>query len=140
MRFIVCMVHVIHSIVVFLLLFFLISKMNFKTSSKQYHYRTRQGIRDGKAKRWTRQFVAFEENDRNDRNRYPEMPSPKGARWTDYIRHRMTIMKRAIEVYTTEKYSRLRFDKYIESNRVSDKIAAQLVRRICHLFFSIMFD
>lgn len=102
--------------------------MNFKISSKKYHYMTRQGVRNSKAKRWTRQFVAFERNDRNDRTRYARMPSPKGENWKDYITHRLTIMKKAIEVYTTEKYSRLQFDKYIESNRVCDKIAAMLVR------------
>lgn len=102
--------------------------MNFTISSKKYHYLTKQGLRDDKAERWTRQFKQFEENDRNDRTKYPRMPSPKGNDWRDYIRHRLTIMKKAIEVYTTEKYTRLRFDKYIESNRVSDKIAAMLVR------------
>lgn len=111
--------------------------MNFKISSKQYHYRTGQGIRDEKAARWTRQFKSFEEADRNG---YDQMPSPKGANWRDYIEHRMRIMKKAIAVYTTEKYSRLRFDKYIESNRTSDKIAAQLVCIILVLHFYFYFD
>lgn len=102
--------------------------MNFKISSKKYHYLTKEGIRKGKRRKWTRQFVAFEENDRNDRTKYAQMPSPKGANWRDYIRHRLTIMSKAIEVHTTENYTRLRFDKYIESNRVCDKIAAMLVR------------
>lgn len=106
--------------------------MNFKISSKKYHYLAKQKDRDSKGKRWTRQFKIFEQNDRNDRTRYPHMPSPKGANWRDYITHRLTIMKKAIEVYTTEKYTRLRFDKYIESNRTSDKIAALLVT-MCHL-------
>lgn len=112
--------------------------MNFKISSKKYHYFSKQGVRDRKAKRWTRHFVEFEENDRNDRTRYERMPSPKGSNWQDYVIHRLRILKKAEEVYTTEKYTRLRFDKYIESNRVSDKIAAMLVR-ICKLqlnFFS----
>lgn len=102
--------------------------MNFKISSKKYHYFTKEGIRNSKAKRWTKQFVGFEENDRNDRTQYERMPSPKGSNWRDYITHRLRILKKAEEVYTTEKYTRLRFDKYIESNRVSDKVAAMLVR------------
>lgn len=105
-------------------------QMNFKISSKKYHYLTKQGVRDKKAKRWTKQFRAFEEADRNDRTRYPTMPSSKDNTWRDYITHRLRIMKKAIAVYTTEKYTRLRFDKYIESNRISDKVAALLVR-IC---------
>lgn len=84
----------------------------------------KQGIRDRKARRWTRQFVAFEQN---DREHYPQMPSPLTSTWRDYIKHRLKIMKRAIETYTTEKYTRLRFDKYIESNRVCDLIAAMIV-------------
>lgn len=98
--------------------------MNFKISSKKYHYLTKQGIRDKKAKRWTRQFDEF---DRNVRESFPEMPSPRTSTWRPYIRYRLTIMKRAIEVYTTEKYARLRFDKYVESNRISDLIAAMIV-------------
>lgn len=98
--------------------------MNIKISSKKYHYFTKQGVRNQKAKRYTRSFVAFEEN---DRNRYLKMPSPRTSTWREYIRHRLTVMKRGIEVYTTEKYTRLRFDKYIESNRVCDLIAAMIV-------------
>ncbi|XP_031636340.1 uncharacterized protein LOC116349170 [Contarinia nasturtii] len=110
-------------------------EMNFKTSSKKYHYLTKQGVRNRKAKRWTRGFVAFEQNDRNDRTRYPQMPSPKGENWRDYISHRLRIMKKAIDVYTSERYTRLRFDKYIESNRVCDKIAAMLTNgKPCIIF------
>jgi len=104
-------------------------QMNFTISSKKYHYMTGQGIRDEKAKRWTRRFVEFEENDRNDRARYPDrMPTPKGNNWRDYIRHRLTVMKKGFDVYTTAKYTRLRFEKYVKSNSVCDKIAAMLVR------------
>lgn len=98
--------------------------MNIKISSKKYHYLTKQGVRNQKAERWTRQFVAFEQNDRNS---YQQMPSPLTFTWREYIQHRLTIMKRAIETYTTEKYTRLRFDKYVESNRVCDLIAAMVV-------------
>lgn len=89
---------------------------------------TKQYVRNKKMARWTRVFREFEENDRNDRTKYERMPSPKGSNWYDYVKHRLTISKKAIAVYTTEKYTRLRFDKYIESNRVCDKIAAMLVR------------
>lgn len=95
----------------------------------------KQGVRDSKAKRWTRQFVAI---DQNVRESYPEMPSPRTSTWQDYISYRLTIMKRAIAVYTTEKYTRLRFDKYVESNRVCDLIAAMLVRN-CDSFFVFNF-
>lgn len=98
--------------------------MNIKISSKKYHYLAKQGVRDRKAKRWTRHFVAYEEA---DRNAYQKMPSPRTSTWRAYIHHRLTIMKRAIATYTTEQYTRLRFDKYVESNRVSDLIAAMVV-------------
>lgn len=70
---------------------------------------TKQGVRDKKAARWTRRFVTF---DQNIRESFPQMPSPRTSTWRDYIKYRLTIMKRAIEVYATAKYSRLRFDKY----------------------------
>lgn len=85
---------------------------------------TKHGVRKKKATRWTRQFDTF---DKNVRESFPQMPSPRTSTWRNYIKYRLTIMKRAIEVHTTEKYTRLRFDKYIESNRVCDLIAAMLV-------------
>lgn len=93
---------------------------------------TKQHTRNKKAKRWTRVFMKFEENDRNDRIRYQQMPSPKGQNWCDYVTHRLTVLKKGIDTYTTEKYTRLQFDKYIESNRTCDKIARLLVR--IHVF------
>lgn len=101
--------------------------MNIKISSKKYHYLAKQGVRNRKAERWTRQFVAI---DQNVRESYPQMPSPRTSTWQDYISYRLTIMKRAIAVYTTEKYTRLRFDKYVESNRVCDLIAAMVVSNL----------
>ncbi|XP_055321799.1 uncharacterized protein LOC129577947 [Sitodiplosis mosellana] len=104
-------------------------EMNFTINSKKYHYGTEEGVRKEKRERWTRAFGQFEESDRNNRVRYDRMPSPKGSNWRDYIQHRLTIMKKAIAVYTTKKYTRLSFDHYIESNRVSDKVAAMLTNR-----------
>lgn len=54
------------------------------------------------------------------------MPSPLGADWLSYIRHRLKMMKKGIAVYTTDKYTRLAFEKYVESNRVCDSIAGML--------------
>lgn len=88
---------------------------------------TKRGVREKKEKRLTHEFKQFEELDRNDRTRYEGMPSPKGDNWRDYIRHRLIIMKNAIATYTTKQYTRLKFDKYIEENRTSDKMAALLV-------------
>jgi hypothetical protein len=98
-----------------------------KTSSKKYHWLTNQKSRDKKSKRWTKNFVAEEENDRNNRQLYPAMPSPLNENWQHYIWHRLKMMKKGIDVYTTDKYARLRFDKYIESNRTCDKHAGHLV-------------
>lgn len=97
---------------------------------------TKQGVRDKKAKRWTRKFVEFEQS---VRNAYPRMPSPKSSNWRDYIKYRLQVMKQGLDVYTTEKYTRLQFDKYIESNRVCDKVAALLVSKYLQFVFLILF-
>jgi hypothetical protein len=89
---------------------------------------TKQGIRNKKGERWTAAFTAFEESDRNDRTKYALMPSPKGDNWFDYVKHRLTCLKKGMAAYTTARYTRLRFDKYIEANRISDRIAALIVR------------
>lgn len=97
--------------------------MNYTISSKQYHWLTKQTIRNRKAKRWTKEFTAMEQADRNNRQIYAKMPSPLGSDWKLYIAHRLKMFKAGIECYTTEKYTRLKFEKYIESNRVCDSIA-----------------
>lgn len=113
--------------------------MNFKISSKKYHHLNKQHIRNRRAERYTRQFTTFEQNDLNDRTKYAQLPSPKGVNWRDYIRHRLHTMKKAVRAYTTEKYTHLRFDKYVETNRTCDKIAAMLVR-ILNCNFPLTFE
>lgn len=100
--------------------------MNYTISSKQYHYWTKQKLRTRQEKRWTKDFVKEEQDDRENRNFYPMMPSPMGQNWRDYIRHRMKMMERGIAVYTTDKYTRLNFDKYVRSNSVCDSIAGMI--------------
>lgn len=87
---------------------------------------TKQKIRNRKEKRWTRAFTEAEERDRNNRNLYERMPSPLGSNWLDYIHHRVKMMESGIAVYTTEKYTRLKYEKHIESNRACDNIAGML--------------
>lgn len=98
-------------------------QVNYTISSKQYHWLTKEKVRKRQAKRWTAEFTRIEENDRNNRNLYAVMPSPMGHRWKDYIRHRLKMHNRGIAAYTTEKYTRLNFDKYVRSNSVCDSIA-----------------
>lgn len=58
------------------------------------------------------------------------IPSPKGKRsWKHFIDFRLAMMMRGMAVYATRKYARLSFDKYVESNRASDKYAAQLTQK-----------
>ncbi|XP_031638848.1 uncharacterized protein LOC116350970 [Contarinia nasturtii] len=102
-------------------------EVNLKTSSKKYHWLTKYKMRDKKAKRWTKQFTLDEQNDRNNRQLYQRMPSPLGTLWTDYICHRIKMLKKGMDVYTTPKYARLKFDKYVESNSTIDKLCGTLV-------------
>lgn len=60
-----------------------------------------------------RQFVGEEEADRNNRLLYSDMPSPKDVDWVDHIDHRLKMLENGIAAYTTDKYTRLAFDKYI---------------------------
>lgn len=102
-------------------------QVNLKTSSKRYHWNAIQKTRDAKAKRWTRDFVAYEQADRNDRQLYATMPSPKGSNWTDYVQHRLKMLEFGVATYSSEKYTGLRFNKYIHSVRASDEKAGELV-------------
>ena len=95
-----------------------------KISSKQYYGRSKQHIRDKLAKKYTDDYTKIEKEDLINNN----MPSPKGRDYEDYIRHRLRMMNRGLEVYTTRKYARLSFDKYIESYRAIDTITHRLTR------------
>ncbi|XP_055305360.1 uncharacterized protein LOC129570029 [Sitodiplosis mosellana] len=99
---------------------------NYTISSKQYHYWTKQTVRNRQGKRWTKDFVKVERQDRENRALYPVMPSPLGRHWQNYIRHRLKMTERGIAVYTTDKYTRLNFDKYVRANSVTDSIAGML--------------
>lgn len=95
-------------------------------SSKQYHWLFQQRVRDRKAERWTKAFEDEAKADRNNRNLYVRMPSDMGENWLDYIHHRIKMLKKGMDVYTTDKYTRLSLDKYILSNRVCDNIAGMV--------------
>lgn len=102
--------------------------MNLKTSSKRYHYDTKQGVRNAKAETMTRLFTFEEESDRNRvAAEIGEMPSPKGSTWSSYIKHRLRVMENGIDTYTTRNYARLHLDKHIEWHRAIDKLAGSLV-------------
>lgn len=98
-------------------------------SSKQFHFQTEQNVRNAKAKRWTKQFVEEERADREDRTLYPVMPSPKGKYWLDYIKHRVKMMKKGMDVYASDKYSRLGLDKHIRSNSFVDKWVNMITKK-----------
>lgn len=101
--------------------------MNIKISHQRYHWMTKQKMRNKKAKRWTKDFVEQEENDRNNRQLYSVPPSPKSREWRFYIKHRLKMLERGIETYCTDRYTRLNLDKYIERNRAMDQISGFLV-------------
>lgn len=46
-----------------------------------------------------------------------------------YIEYRLAMMTQGMAVYATRKYARLSFDKFVESYRISDKIAASLTNK-----------
>lgn len=99
-----------------------------KKSSKEYHYDTKQGIRNDKLERLTRLFTFEEQQDRNNiAATIGTMPSPRNTSWRHYIAHRLRMMENGIETYTQRNVARLRLDKHIESHRIIDRIVARLV-------------
>lgn len=57
------------------------------------------------------------------------MPSPMGPHWQSYIHHRLRMLKNGIDAYASDRYCRLRMDKYIMENRVLDQITGKLLGR-----------
>ncbi|XP_055308089.1 uncharacterized protein LOC129572176 [Sitodiplosis mosellana] len=108
---------------------------NFVMSSKQFHWQTGQKVRNAKAARWTKNFVEMERADRENRDLYPVMPSPKGSMWLNYIKHRVKMMKHGICAYSTAKYTRLALDKHIKSSSVVDEWVNKVTDKKPTLFF-----
>lgn len=95
-------------------------------SSKEYHWSAKQNKRNRKAKHMTEAFTIME---RNDRNEYIVMPSPRGVNWRSYVQHRLRMFEAGFVAYANQKYARFALDKYIESNSAIDKIAARLTNK-----------
>lgn len=96
-----------------------------KIPNPRYHWDAKQGIRDRQAKAMTEQYVLKEQRDLAS---YVITPSPRGASWMFYIRHRIEMLQDGMATYARRKYARLHFDQYIESNRAMDKIAVKLTK------------
>ncbi|XP_031629640.1 uncharacterized protein LOC116344918 [Contarinia nasturtii] len=98
---------------------------NFKISSKSYHWGAGQKVRDKMGKRMTARFTQREQLDRES---YPSIPSPRGIRWRNYVRHRLTMVKDAVAAYARRRYARLSFDKYIGSQGEKDCLAKVITK------------
>ncbi|XP_031640679.1 uncharacterized protein LOC116352316 [Contarinia nasturtii] len=98
---------------------------NFKISSKSYHWGAGQKVRDKMGKRMTARFTQREQLDRES---YPSIPSPRGIRWRNYVRHRLTMVKDAVAAYARRRYARLSFDKYIGSQGEKDWLAKVITK------------
>lgn len=98
---------------------------NFKISSKSHHWATGQGVRK---KMGERMSEAFKNEEQTDRERYPEIPSPRGHQWQNYVEHRLQMFNNGMATYGRRKYARLSFEKYIEANRRSDEMAKFMVK------------
>lgn len=100
-----------------------------RTSSKRYHWDTKQNIRNAKGKNIARLFATREEIARNQMAATLGgiMPSPQGMYWLSYIVHRLQVMEEGIDAYTVRSYARLGLDKHIEWHRAIDTLAGKLV-------------
>lgn len=76
----------------------------------------------------TADFTFLEQLDRENRVKYPVMPSPRGIHWVHYIKHRLCMLERGMEAYARRRYARLSFDKHCESQREQDLLAGQITK------------
>lgn len=96
---------------------------NIKISSPRFHWETKSGVRDRRAKHLTHYHTLKEQQDVVGRN-----PSARGETWSSYIKHRLRMLQSGMSVYARRKYAYLDFAKYVETNRVLDKIALKLTK------------
>lgn len=76
-------------------------------------------------------FKAIEEEDfANHQRTFGYMPSPRGVHYLSYIENRMRLLHRGLEAYATQEYARHDLHHYIESNRMSDKVAHMITNNM----------
>lgn len=110
--------------------------MNLRTSSRRYHWDTKQYARNVRAEQIARVFSYDEQFDRNRiAAMIGEMPSARGNSWYSYIEHRLNMMNAGIETYTVRSYARLQLDKHIEWHRTISKLVAKLVNHKAAIVF-----
>ena len=97
-----------------------------KITSRKFYNMMRQNIRDRKVKQFTGDFEALTASDR-ETNYNGEVVTPMSMRYMLYIEHRLKYIDEAIELYTTDQYSRLALDKYICTQRAMDEIVDKVI-------------
>lgn len=91
-----------------------------------YHWLAKFGIINAKRERWSKKHKIEEQS---YLSKFLWMPSPKGKdTWKTYIKYRIEMMQKAMDVYATRKYSRTKLYHYMESNRASDNVAKELTK------------
>lgn len=96
-------------------------------SSNHYHWGARQGLRDKYALKMTSRY---KHNEQRDLKSYPITPSPRGPQWKSFTEHKIKMLCEGLATYTRRKYTQLKLNKYIESNRESDMSANHITKNL----------
>lgn len=113
---------------------FLFSNIQFNIliPATKYNWHAKHKKRIRKGERLTHAFKVAEQNDRNE---YIVMPSPRGRFWLSYVQHRLKMFEGALGAYANQRYARLGFDKYVQTNRTIDRIAASLTNKLKSIIY-----
>lgn len=106
-----------------------------KISSGKYHRMAKQYIRDWKAAKMTSAFEERARLDRENREIYPRIPSPKGSDWNDYITHCLKFFTEGVRTYTRRRYARLSLNKYIQGQKAMDSIVNKITNKSATIVF-----
>lgn len=93
-------------------------------TSKEFHRKTKSNIRKKRFRTLAGAFDNAEKQDLADRIRYPlGVPSAKGTLWLSYINFSLSFWQRGIDTFTPVAYPKMSFDKYVNTQKVMDKLA-----------------
>lgn len=102
-------------------------ELNLTLKSRRFHRNTKNNLRKKKFDRLAGDFEKAAALDRENRQLYPEMPTPTGSHmWWHYIRHSLKHWSKAIETYTVTAYAEMAFDKYTNTQKQIDGIVKLL--------------
>ncbi|XP_031639166.1 uncharacterized protein LOC116351226 [Contarinia nasturtii] len=99
---------------------------SYRLKTKQWHHRSGTFRRRTKLFRYTGDFEKRCKQIRENHDEYPQQPSPKSRNFDKYLDYQIRVFNESCEVKYQDPVTRLKFDKYVEREKMFHVIAKEM--------------